>query len=380
MTEPATILHLSAAEYSARTLLVPQLSFLAERGLRPRIACPPEGVSFGPALAPFDPVAVDISRSPGPVDLIRSRRELTRVLDELRPAVLHLHSSSAALAARTLPSKVLKRQPMVFTVHGFPFHWEEPALSKGRAMRELERLLSYRTDMLLFQSRDDYDNSVQAGFRGELRYLGNGVQDSWFDLPAPESSPRLRVLFTGRLIRAKGILDLLDAASLVPDVELIVVGGRLTTERDDISAEIDERLARPALQGRVEMVGSVSPAEVREHMASADLFALPTYHPEGVPRSMIEAMAAGRPIIGTRTRGSRELVRPETGWLVEPRDPSGVAAALADAVERGPSGRLTMGRAARDLAWSTYREADVLERLLGAYEELGVKVGARDDR
>ena len=91
------VLHVCAVEYSARTLLVPQLDFLAANGYQPRLACAPDDDRFKPGLERFDPLAVEFSRSPTPLAVFRSARRLRAVLDEVRPDILHLHSSSAAL-------------------------------------------------------------------------------------------------------------------------------------------------------------------------------------------------------------------------------------------------------------------------------------------
>ncbi len=363
------VLHVCAVEYSARTLLVPQLDFLAANGYQPRLACAPDDDRFKPGLERFDPLAVEFSRSPTPLAVFRSARRLRAVLDEVRPDILHLHSSSAALPARLLSRKVLRRQPVVFTVHGFPFQWGRRKLSANGARIALEWLLSKRTDTLLFQSQEDLDGSKKARFGGRLIYLGNGVQDHWFDVHPHVRGNRLRVLFTGRLIRAKGILDLLQAAAAVPQVELVVAGGRISSERDDISEELDRLLADPALDGRVTMMGHVDPVDMPALMETVDVFALPTFHDEGVPRSMIEAMAAGRPVIGTNVRGCRELIQDGTnGWLIQPHDVDGLRAALTDACNRPAHDLAELGADARQFADERHRESLVLARLVASYD------------
>lgn len=379
MTRPV-VLHVCAAEYSARTLLVPQLDFLNANGFETRLACAPDAGTIQADLGRFDPVAVHFSRQVDPIGALRSGRQLAAVVREIQPELVHLHSSSAAFAARIMPRSAFGSPafPIVFTVHGFPFHWSDLSHPRDRVLEWSERWLARRTDLMLFQSREDLAESERRGYRSRLRYLGNGVQERWFaDFPPVGTGGRLRVVFVGRLIRAKGVLDLLAAACRVPSVEVVIAGGRLRSERDDIVAELDALAADPRLNGRVELLGSVAPADMPEVIAGADVFALPSSHPEGVPRSIIEAMAAGRPVITTNIRGCRELIDEEVeGWLVPAQNIDALTAALERIVSM-PRDRLReVGAAGRRRAIANHREADALSRLQAAYAEVGVRAAA----
>jgi glycosyltransferase involved in cell wall biosynthesis len=240
----------------------------------------------------------------------------------------------------------------------------------------LERALAPRTDALLFQSQEDLEHTLELGYGSRLVYLGNGVEDEWFDIPA-ESSPRrpLRALFVGRLIREKGLLDLFDAVERVPDVCLTVCGAQLPTDRDGVESVLRERAARAPLAGRVSFTGFVDREQMRKQVADADVLVLPSYR-EGVPRSLIEGMAAGRPAVATDVRGCRELVTDgETGWLAPVGNVPALAAALTRAAAASPEQYRRQSEAARALADTRYRESSVFERLVATYEELGVNGG-----
>ncbi|HUR78151.1 MAG TPA: glycosyltransferase [Acidimicrobiales bacterium] len=375
MTRPVVV-HVCAVEYSARTLLVPQLDFLEQRGFDVRLACAPEQSEFHPELARFQPVRIGFSRKIDPLGTLRAAREFGAFVRRLQPDLVHLHSPAAALAARLLPRALLgrRRPKIVFTVHGFPFLWSELARPRNRALELMERTLARRTDLMLFQSREDFDEASRRGYRSNLRYLGNGVEPRWFEpFPPPGTAPRLRLLFAGRLTREKGVLDVIEAVARVPDVELVIAGGRLDSERDDITPELDAFASDPRLEGRLTLLGSMPPSEMTRVMAGADVFVLASAR-EGVPRSIIEAMAAGRPVITTRIRGCTELVDDGVnGWLVNTHDPADLAATI-EQIAKEPRQRLrAMGEVGQRRAVDGYSERQVLGRLVAAYAELGVR-------
>jgi glycosyltransferase involved in cell wall biosynthesis len=202
------------------------------------------------------------------------------------------------------------------------------------------------------------------------------VEDDWFDIPAPDAPRRpLRALFVGRLIREKGLLDLFSAVERVPDVSLTVCGAQLPTDRDGVESELRERAASAPLAGRVCFTGFTGREQMRQLVADADILVLPSYR-EGVPRSLIEGMAAGRPAVATDVRGCRELVTDgQTGWLAPAGNVPALAAALTRAATASPEQYRRQSEAARALADKRYRESAVFERLVASYEELGVKGG-----
>jgi glycosyltransferase involved in cell wall biosynthesis len=234
-----------------------------------------------------------------------------------------------------------------------------------------ERLLSRCTDALLFQSAEDYEHARATHYRGRLVNLGNGVSDDWFGMRRRRpTAGRFHAVFVGRLTREKGIGELIAAAQCLPDVRWTIVGDSLPSDRDPARAD----LARFAAEsnGRVRWIGMVPPAEVRSHLADADLLVLPSWR-EGMPRSVIEGMAAGLPVVACDVRGCRELVEPGVnGWLVPAHDAAALARAIADAAALPRDALAAMGSAGRMKAWEQHREQVVFERITRLYQQLGV--------
>jgi glycosyltransferase involved in cell wall biosynthesis len=122
-------------------------------------------------------------------------------------------------------------------------------------------------------------------------------------------------------------------------------------------------------EGVVELLGHVEGME--DYLAAATVVALPSYR-EGVPRTLTEAAAMGKPIVTTDAPGCREIVdNGVNGLWVPVRD----AVALADALERlirDPELRQRMGEASRRKAVAEFDERDVIRRTIAVYEDLGV--------
>ena len=367
------ILHVAAVEYTATVLLAPQLQWLSAHGYDVRLACSPDGPRFRASLGDFQPVELAFPRSVNPGAMLRACLRFVQIVNQMRPAVVHLHTPAAALPIRMIPRNLIPRQTrIVYTVHGFAHVWEGGGF-RDAVLERAERLLSPQTDLMLFQSHEDLAQTRRLGYRAPLRYLGNGVEDEWFAIP-PRAAPRspLELLFVGRLIREKGVLDLLEALPSVPGATLTVVGAELPTDRDGVEATARRRAEAPDLRGRVRFLGSVAKADMPAVVAACDAMVLPSYR-EGVPRSIIEGFAASRPAVATDVRGCRELIEDGiTGFLVPPRAPDLLAAALRRLVSLPADGYRVMAGAAHALASSQYRESAVMDRLLAAYVELGV--------
>jgi glycosyltransferase involved in cell wall biosynthesis len=164
---------------------------------------------------------------------------------------------------------------------------------------------------------------------------------------SPRSKGSLRVLFVGAYSEAKGVGDLVRALGAVrargTDATLRIVGRPRYAE--------DERALRTLVSelgvtAAVELVGPLDPESVRSEYDAADVFALPS-RSEGLPMSVLEAMACGLPVVATRIGGVPDVVADgRTGLLVEPGDVRGIEHALRDLAGR-PARRVRMGEAGR---------------------------------
>jgi glycosyltransferase involved in cell wall biosynthesis len=139
------------------------------------------------------------------------------------------------------------------------------------------------------------------------------------------------VCFIGRLVKEKGILDLLEAFKYLiddySDLYLMIVGDASLSERDiETKQKIEHYLSNDKYKDRIILTGSRN--DIPELLKISDIFILPSYR-EGMPRSIIEAMAMGKPVIATNIRGCREeVVDGETGFLVNVNSPKEIYEAI----------------------------------------------------
>lgn len=364
------ILHVSAVEFTLAKLLLPQLRHQRDLGFDVRAACKLDSDSRESELKEFSATDIRFPRQPRPLKMLRAAVKIRSLIRELRPDIVHLHTPAAAMAVRLLPRRFYGDARLVYTVHGFAHSWPPQGL-KNRLLQIAERHQAARTDAMLFVSHEDMQEARGRGYRSDLHYAGNGVSPEWFSLPfLGRDEGRLRLIYVGRLVREKGLVELIHAISQIPEVELTIVGDALPSDRDSVALELKQVVERLGLVDRVSFLGMLGSSEVRESLARAHALVLPSYR-EGLPLSVIEALAAGRPCVVTRIRGCRELVKDGiTGFLCDPEDVQTLAEALRKMARLSPNEYEGMSEAARQLARSRYEIGQVNARIDHVYGQL----------
>jgi len=178
---------------------------------------------------------------------------------------------------------------------------------------------------------------------------------------------------TGRITAEKGYLELIEALAKLrfqfPNIHLLVIGGQLSSERDAFQSQLSQLIQQQNLDKYVTFTGFRS--DIPELLGLVDVFTLPSYR-EGLPRSILEAMAMQLPIVATDIRGCREaVVDGQTGLIVPPQNSEKLAEALGKLLADA-SMRESFGKTGRQRVEAEYDERFVFERLAACYEELGI--------
>jgi glycosyltransferase involved in cell wall biosynthesis len=328
----------------------------------------------------FEHLPLAVARRPSPVSNGRALVALARELRRRHPTIVHTHTPIAGLVGR-FAAQLAGCRRIVHTFHGLPFGPDESGI-RASAYLALERLAARHTRLFFSQSEGDAVRATQLGIarNHDLRVIGNGVDLTRFRSD-PEERRRVReelriadtdvlVLFVGRLVREKGVLDLADAAAALKDqanLVFLIAGDALPSDRDPAVNELARHPVEAILGDRWRRLGYR--ADIDRYLKAADILTLPSYR-EGLPRSVIEAMACAIPVIASDIPACRELVVPDqTGLLVPPRRPDALASALRRlALDRET--RRAMGAAARARAEERHDEDRVVAAQIRAFEGL----------
>jgi glycosyltransferase involved in cell wall biosynthesis len=224
--------------------------------------------------------------------------------------------------------------------------------------------------LVVVQSREDHEQVARVRLcrRSKLAYLGNGITMARFLEPVTPALPNGRpvVLMVSRLVSEKGCRDFFRIAEALSDqADFVHVGPAEPDQHDRISeTEIEALRANRT----VSFVGPVD--DVRPYVASAAIVVLPSYR-EGIPRAAMEAAAMGRPVAAYDIRGTREVIPPATGLLARRGDISALTEVVRGLLE-DPDRRTELGTECQKRVVEYFGEDQVVERLRGIYERLGV--------
>jgi glycosyltransferase involved in cell wall biosynthesis len=288
-----------------------------------------------------------------------------------RRVVVHLHSASRTSFWRKsifMAIGMCTRSPVILHLHGggFARFYETES---GAAARRLIRFFLDRAGCVIV---------VSERWRAWVASVTQNKRVVCIPNPAPlaEASPEARrgdmVLFVGRVARGKGIFDLLDA---VRALRASIPGIRLVYAGEGDLASVARYAERLGIGDAVRLAGWLGPAEKQSLMRRAAAFVLPSYA-EGMPMSLLEAMAAGVPVVATRVGGIPDVVTDGVdGFLFTPGDTEELERLLRRLLLAPDLGE-RIARAARQ----TVRRRFAPERTVAQLEEIYAGFGLQGGR
>ncbi len=291
---------------------------------------------------------LDFRRNPLHPGNLPVYRQLKRLIDENDYALIHCHTPVGGLLPRLAALRARRKGTRVlYTAHGFHFFTGAP-LKNWLIFYPAERFLARYTDLLLTINLEDYARAKRFPAR-EVGYIeGVGVDLSRFDAPVDRRAVRAElglteadsvVITVGEHSVRKNHETALRAVAALPGVTLLLCG---VGEREERLRALADELG---MGERARFLGFRS--DVPALLASSDVFVFPSYQ-EGLPVSLMEAMAAGLPCVASRVRGNADLIGDnEGGTLRAPADAEGVSEDIA-ALLCDPARRAALGQRNRD--------------------------------
>jgi len=297
--------------------------------------------------------------------------QLAKLYRQIKPDLVHHIALKpiviGGLAARLAGIKAIVNAPVGL---GFVFSSETPLAKFLRPLVSalLKITLSPKNARIIFENPDDIAAlAAQKIIRKDAAILirGAGVDIDEFS-PTPEPPGNVRIILIARMIREKGISDFVEAAAILRgEADFILVGA---PDEGNPNTITETELKTWQAQGKITWLGPRK--DIAKLLASAHIACQPSTYREGLPKSALEAMAAGKPLVATDIPGCREaVIHNVTGLLVPPRDPQALAAALKTLIE-DPSLRARMGQAGRKRAEQKFSDSIICEKTLLVYESL----------
>jgi len=371
-------LFVTTVPITLEAFLIPFADSLRSQGWR--VDALANGATREPRLAAHYDDRFDVawSRNPlSPSNLLGTSSLVRRIVVAGGYDIVHVHTPIAAFVTRFALRNVRRRRggpAVIYTAHGFHFYRGQAAVPHA-FFRTMERVAAPWTDYLVTINQQDFDAARHLGGLepGRVRYIpGIGVDIARFapgtvgaadvartraELGAPGTGTFL-VTMVAEFGAVKRHALALDAISRVTDarVHVALVGD------GPLEGTVREKVVALGLGDRVTFTGYRR--DLPAVLAASDALLL-TSEREGLNRSVLEAMASGRPVIGTDTRGITDAVGSDAGWLVGHDDAPALARAIDEAA--GDPGQVARRGAA---ALERARTEFALDRIVIEYEEL----------
>ena len=298
---------------------------------------------------------------------------LKRLYSSERPDIVH-HVGMKNILWGGVAAKLVGIQGVVNAVSGLGGLFDNKSSTLISMMiLKIIRFSSHRSNVkVIFQNNEDrslfVSNRIVMPNQIELT-KGSGIDLQEFSYVPEPNSEKINIIFTSRMIREKGVYELIQAAEILrplyADRVQFILCGRLTPNKTGIT----ESYMLEHCDGRyITWLGERK--DVKKLLEQSHIMAFPSYYREGLPKSLIEASAIGRPIITCDSVGCRDVVTDGfNGFLIQPKDPKSLAQKL-EVLILNQSLRKQMGLNSRKVAERDFSIDMVIETHLKVYNEL----------
>lgn len=329
----------------------------------------------------FEVLPLTLARTgTNPMEEARAIADITSIYRRIKPDIVH-HLSVKAVLHGSIAARLAGVPAIVNSITGLGYTFVPGGGPRQRALQSvivtlLRGALASPRVRVIFQNPDDQDLFIERRVIRRDRSIlvrGSGVNTQRF-APCPEPEGPPVVVLASRLIWDKGVGELVEAARMLRaeglTFRILLAGVPDPANPNSIDPAV---LAGWVAEGIVENPGYVE--DVPGLLAAAHIACLPSFYREGLPLFLLEAAAAGRPVVTTDSPGCRDaVVDGETGLMVPVRDSAALAKALRTLIS-DPVTRARMGAAGRARVLDHFSNESIIRGIFDVYADLlGVQV------
>jgi glycosyltransferase involved in cell wall biosynthesis len=308
-----------------------------------------------------------------PLHEIRCTWRLFKLYREHEPDIIH-HVTLKVTLLGSIAAKLARRENVVNAISGFGYNFTDGRNGMIQKIVRVLMKLAFRSKRFhyILQNPDDIDQFKRSRFVPEANIhliKGSGVDLTRFTFEPETVKEKVSFLLPARMLTDKGVVEFIHAARKIKDrvflrAEFILAGDSDTINPAGIPEETLATMVDPPY---IRWIGFQE--EMFQVLANSDVVVLPSYR-EGLPKSLIEACAVGRPVITTDTQGCRECVIDNyNGYLVPVKDTE-ILARRMETLINDKEKRAAMGLNSRKLAEKEFSLENVIERHLEIYATL----------
>lgn len=307
-------------------------------------------------------------------DEIKTLFFLYKLFKREKPDIVHLVGLKTMLWG-SLACRLAGVKAMVSAVCGLGVLFDEQhaqSLMTRMILKVLRLTHGKKNTKIIFQNNDDKQIFLDAKIMKEEQCAftnGSGINLQNYDYTPEPTDGMIKIIFTARMVEDKGTMVLIDAAKMLETeykgrVQFLLCGG-LDTNPNGITKEMLEAKCDGEY---IQWLGHRK--DVLELLKKSHIMAFPSWYREGLPKSVIEAEAIGRPVVTTDSVGCRDtVIDGKNGFIIPIKDAVALSEALRKLIDN-PSMRLEMGRNAREFAVARFDVNEVVKVHLDVYEEV----------
>jgi len=300
-------------------------------------------------------------------------RFLKKLYKKNKPDLVH-HVGMKAVIWGTIAAKQAKIHGVLNAVSGLGtlFSNESNSLISSLLIKIMRYSHNRHNLKIIFQNNDDKSFFIENKIIDEARTLfikGSGIDLDKFCYVEEPYKEKVRVIFTARMIREKGIYILVDAANKLKEKYYNTLEFILCGDLDDSRSAISKKELELISDGKyISWLGHRT--DIKELLESSHIVAFPSYYKEGLPKALIEACAIGRPIVTTDTTGCRDVVTDQYNGYIIPIKDSQLLAEKLNILINDKVLRIEMGKNSRIIAEKYFSIGNVINEHLKIYSEL----------